>query len=292
MKSTPTRTLFALKSARIVICIALLALIALGAFPHISVAQRVIYTIAVNPMAPPVDMHTQWMPLVERLSRETGFEFKLKVYDTMSDFESDIWGDGPDFIFVSPIQIVVAHARHRYAPLVRGEKPVAIRLFVRADSPIKTVDDLSGKKIAFVGNKNLCSVYVRHLLNIQKDTLSYLEEYTGSTKNVIKSVLLGKNDAGSVFVPELEREAEAVRQQMRGILDSSEIAPHPLCAHPRVPEKVQNDVKRIVLAIGRTPEGAELLKTIRLPSPVAADYRRDYKALEQVDVIGLTNWGH
>jgi phosphonate transport system substrate-binding protein len=278
-------------SVRTGICIALLVMLGFAVSPA-PAQQKKVYTIAVIPSAPPVVMHTQWMPLVERVARETGLELRLKVYDKMSEFEEDIWGGGPDFIFASPIQTVVAHEKHNYTPLVRGREPVAVRLFVRNDSSIRIIDDLAGKRIAFVGNKNLCSVFVRHMLDKQQNKLNYMEEYTGSTKNVIKSVLIGKNDAGAVFVPELERETGETRDQMRGLFDTPKIAPHPLSAHPRVPKDVQDRVKNAVLAIARTTDGAELVKNLRLPSPVAADYERDYQMLEEVDVIGLTNWGH
>jgi len=50
---------------------------------------------------------------------------------------------------------VVAHGEQGYAPLVRGGDQVRAVLFVRKDSPLQTVDDLSGRRIAFVGEKNL-----------------------------------------------------------------------------------------------------------------------------------------
>ena len=74
----------------------------------------------------------------------------------MADFERDIVSsEAPDFIFTNPMQIVVAHKQQGYIPLVRGSKLVHAVVFVRRDSPARTVDDLSGKRIAFVGAKSL-----------------------------------------------------------------------------------------------------------------------------------------
>lgn len=257
----------------------------------VSAGTGKVYTLAIMPSAPPVTLHTQWTPFVEQLSQETGLKFQLKLYDRMAQFERDIWSGEPDFIFSSPIQAIVAHQACSYRPLVRGGKNVSIGLFVRKDSPIRSVDELAGKKISFVGNKNICSVYVRHLLAKHKDKLSYTNEYAGSTKNVIINVLLGKSDAGAVFVPEFASESAETRDQLRELLMTPEIPPHPLSAHPRVPRKAQEAVKKATLAIGATKEGGELLKTLRLGSPVAADYDRDYRALEVIDIKGLTNWG-
>jgi len=269
----------------------LIALLLFGGASTAAVAGGAVYTLALIPSTPPVSMHTQWMPFVERLSRDTGLEFRLRLYETMAEFERDIWSGGPDFIFSSPIQLMVAHQSNGYIPLLRGEKLIAIGLFVRKDSPITSVKDISGKKVAFVGNKNICSVYIQHLLANNKDKLTYTTEYAGSTRNVILNVLLGKSDAGALFIPELMREPEQTRNQLRELLSTPEIAPHPLSAHPRVPASVRDAVKKAGLAMAATEDGKDLLKSVRLASPVTADYDRDYRGLEQIDVKGLTNWG-
>ncbi|MFA6445153.1 MAG: phosphate/phosphite/phosphonate ABC transporter substrate-binding protein [Sterolibacterium sp.] len=269
----------------------LAVLAALGASLPALAADGKVYTLAVIPSAPPVTLNMKWTPLVDRLAKETGLEFRLKHYEKMAEFERDIWSGTPDFIFSSPIQLMVGHTSEGYIPLVRGGKSVAIGLYVRKDSPIKTIDDLAGKKISFVGNKNLCSVFMQHLLAHQSTALSFEQEYAGSTKNVLINVILGKSDAGSVFLPEMARQSEETRSQLREIVVTPEIAPHPLSAHPRVPHGVQEAVKRAMLAIAASADGAQILKTVNLEALVAADYARDYKALEAVDVKGLTNWG-
>jgi len=250
-----------------------------------------VYTISVIPSAPPVALHRLWAPFVEHLTRETGLEFQLKMYEKMAEFERDIWGGAPDFIFSSPIQTVVARNANGYVPLVRGGKQIAVGLFVRTDSPYKTLNDLTGKSISFVGNKNLCSVFVQHLLGTQKDKLSFTKEYAGSTRNVIINVMLGKSAAGAVFIPELAAETADTRKQLRALAVTPEIAPHPFSAHPRVPRTVQAAVTKATLATAAAPEGAELLRTIRMANPVIAEYDRDYRALEEIDIKGLTNWG-
>jgi phosphonate transport system substrate-binding protein len=102
---------------------------------------------------------------------------------------------------------------------------------------------------------------------------------------------MGKSDAGAVFVPEMENESEDTRNQLRELLATPDIAPHPLSAHPRVPRKTQEAVTKTTLAIAVTRDGAELLKTLRMGAPVTADYVRDYRHLEEIDIKGLTNWG-
>lgn len=113
------------------------------------------YVLAVIPQLPPVTMHTNWTPFVQRLTKETGLQFSLKVYDSMDRFEDDLIRGVPDFVYTNPTQMVLAKHSQGYLPLVRNSKPLSGYLFVRKDSPIRTVDDLHNKTIAFVGSKNL-----------------------------------------------------------------------------------------------------------------------------------------
>jgi len=134
-------------------CLAVAAL-ALGPVAPASAQHKGPYLLAVIPSAPPVAMHTLWAPFVERLSRDTGLEFRLKVYEKMSEFEQDISKGAPDFIFSNPLQAVVAHEAQGYVPLVRGSRQISAELFVRRDSAIRSIDDLAGREIALVSNKN------------------------------------------------------------------------------------------------------------------------------------------
>ncbi|GAM10793.1 ABC transporter, phosphonate, periplasmic substrate-binding protein [Geobacter sp. OR-1] len=287
----PDKRIFSSGRLKMFILVKFLVIFLIWAVPQANAEQGKLYSIAVIPSAQTVAMHTQWTPVLERLTEKTGVRFNLKLFVRMADFEREI-GDGtPDFIFASPIQTVIAYQTHRYVPLVRGAKPVSIGLFVRKDSPYRTIDDLSGKTISFVGNKNLCSVFVRHLLAKHEQPLSFASNYAGSTRNVIKSVLLGKSAAGAVFIPELEREPKENQEQLHSIIETPKIAPHPLSAHPRVSQEVQDRIIRAILEIASDKNGAELLRAIRLPAPVVADYRKDYQPLEIIDIRALTDWG-
>lgn len=195
----------------------------------------------------------------------------------MRDFERDIiTPEAPDFIFANALQTVVAHELQGFVPLVRGGPTVKALIFVRQDSPVKTVDDLIGKRIAFVGEKNVCTIFLKRALSLQNEKLAFDTDYSGSTKNVIVQVLLGKADAGVTVGPALDRETKDIPGQLRTLMESPEIPAPPLCAHPRVAE---------------TPEGKKLMSQVRMPDPTVADYERDYKALQSMEVKFLSNWG-
>ncbi len=113
--------------------------------------------------------------------------------------------------------------------------------------------------------------------------------YEGSTKNVYKSVALGKAAAGVTLDGDLERESQEVGAQLRVILSTPLMAAHPLSAHPRVPADVRRSVVRAVLNMGRLPDVKDILTPVRLTGPVEADYAVDYRHLESVDIETLSS---
>lgn len=113
------------------------------------------YLIAVLPQRPAVAMHANWRPFLDKLEKESGIAFKLKLYETMGQFEDDVKRGEGDFIFTTPPQVVLAQKGKGYIPLVRGNKKIAGVLFTKKDSGINKIGDLDNQEVAFVGSRNV-----------------------------------------------------------------------------------------------------------------------------------------
>jgi phosphonate transport system substrate-binding protein len=157
-------------------------------------------------------------------------------------------------------------------------------LFVRNDSPIRTVDDLQSGDIAFNGSWNVCSILVQHVLHKEHPDLKFRQLYTGSMNNVVNHVLLGKAAAGSIIDAEFEAIAPETRRYLRPLLETQKIPPHPFSAHPRVPKAIRDRVAAALLDLRESEEGRALLLETRITNPVRADYERDYSQLEAIDL--------
>ena len=214
------------------------------------------YSLAVVPNQPAVALHTVWAPFAERLSREIGAPVELKLYETMPAFLADCEAGRPDFIYISPNLFFLVHKKQAYAPLLRSSRRIRGQIFVRKDSPYHQVRDLKGKTIAFIGPTTVCSVLTQRALATGQGPIEYNSEYSGSSINVAKSVLLGKVDAGAMLDASLLADLPD-RDQIRVLMETKPIAPHPLAAHPRVPAGVQKAVTRAVLAIRPTSSSGE-----------------------------------
>ena len=251
-------------------------------------AEQKTYLFAVLPQRPPVAMHTAWRPFLDQLEHETGLKFKLKLYETMNQFEAELKQGVPDFTFSTPYQLMLVHHSQNYRPLVRGSHVLAGMLITRQDSPFKALSDLNNQEIAYVGSRNVCSLSLRQMLYQQNIKLNMKEVYVGSSSNVYKMVLLGKTAAGTVLNVDFDTQPADVKAKLRVLMIAPKIAPHPISAHPRIPKQVQQAVSDAVLRMAAKPETNALLKPVQLSKPVVADYARDYKTLEKMDYETMT----
>ncbi|MDQ5946748.1 MAG: hypothetical protein QG619_2178, partial [Pseudomonadota bacterium] len=102
--------------------------------------------------------------------------------------------------------------------------------------------------------------------------------------NVFRAVLLGEVPAGGAVNNTLAQEAAAIRDRLQVLYETPAVAPHPLAAHPRVPEAVRKAVAEAILKLAAIPDGKALLAACQMADPVAADYNRDYLPLERLNL--------
>ena len=133
----------------------LLVLMLLMPVLPVEAEEQKTYLFTVLPQRPPVAMHASWRPFLDRLEQETGVSFKLKLYETMPQFEAEMKRGEGDLIFSTPPHVVLARQSRKYQPLVRGSRRIAGVLFTRKNSSIKGVADLDNQEIAFVGSRNV-----------------------------------------------------------------------------------------------------------------------------------------
>ena len=242
------------------------------------------YTFAIVPQGPPAVIGRLWGPVVERIAADAGVPLRMKLYERIEDFQTDLASGAVDFAYGNPIHAIHARWSARYRPLVRDEKPVRGVFFVARDSPYDSVASLAGREVAFVGPWTFCSVTLRH----EVQEIGIVPRFVGTVANAFKTVVLGMVSAGGVLDTNLEAAPADVRARLRVIYQTPPMAPHALVAHPRVPRAVSDRIVRAVLVLAASEEGPKLLGPVRMERPVAAEYERDYGPLEHVVDPGLS----
>lgn len=241
------------------------------------------YTLAVVPQASPASTYRQWAPFAERLGRITGHRFQIRVYRTFDEFETDLVNGRVDFAYMNPYHLLIASRQQGYLPLLRDDsRRLAGVLVVRRDSLAKSPRDLAGQDIGFPDpDAFAASLYMRALLQ-EKEKIHFRARYLTTHSNVYRHVILGNVAAGGGVNQTLARERPETRNELRVLYETPATAPHPLCAHPRIPAALQQGITQAVLSMAEGEEGRAVLKLIDMTQPVRAQYARDYQSLENL----------
>ncbi len=240
------------------------------------------YAVAVVPQFPAVEINRVWAPLLDKLGRELGVHFMLKVAKDIPSFEAEVSAGEPDFAYLNPYHQLMAHQAHGYVPLVRDSQLLTGLLVVRQDSPLKTLHGLSGQTVAFPApNAFGASLLVRALLTEQAQ-VPFTAFYARTHTNAYRQVVLGKAAAAGGLKSTLAREPDELRQQLRVLLETPGAAPHPFSAHTRVPQALRAALIQAWMKLPRDPAMQALLHDIPMPQPTQADHDRDYAPLARL----------
>ncbi len=239
-----------------------------------------VHTIAIVPQFGASQLRAEWEPLLKRIGAAAGVGFEMRFFPTIPAFESAFLRGETDFIYANPYHAVMARRAQAYLPLVRDRKALTGILVVARASPVRTLQDLAGGTIAFPApNAFGASLYLRAILATDVK-IDFEARYVKTHTNVYRQVALGDVAAGGGINHTLADIPPALRAQLRILYETPGAAPHPLAAHPRVGAAIRARVTDAMLALAHDAAGQELLRAVRMPQPVVADYARDFAPLE------------
>ena len=243
-----------------------------------------VYTFDVVPQLTAAKIYTTWSPLLQRVGQEAGLCFELRVSSTIPEFEQKLLKGEPEFVFLNPYHAVLAHQRKKYQPLLADSEDLLTGiLVVRADSPIKSLDELKGKNISFPApNSFAASLLIR--AELAKRKIDTNPVFVKTHSNVYRSVIGKDAIAGGGVNNTLDNEAPEVRQQLRVLFETQAYTPHPVATHPSVAGAVRERFLKAMLKLTQDEEGRKLLDGINLSKPQAVTYAKHYKPLESLQL--------
>lgn len=240
--------------------------------------------VEVVPQFQATEVNRTWAPILERLSRETGLRFMLKISKDIPSFEGDVMAGQPDLVYLNPYHQVMAKRAQGYRPLVRDSKMLTGIIVVRRDDPIASTKALAGQELAYPApNAFGASLLIRaHLAEV--DRIVTKPFYAKTHTNAYRQVIMGKAAAAGGVRVTWDKEPDEVKAALRVLWETPPAAPHPISVHPRVPVQQAEAFAQALLKMSRDSAGQALLKDILIPNPVRADYARDYEPLERLQL--------
>jgi phosphonate transport system substrate-binding protein len=214
--------------------------------------------------------------LASYLSKTLSVPVDVVVGGSYSDSIERVARGEFDLVELSPYAYAKASARAKLRCLAQsiadGSATASGYIFVRDDSPRRTLADLKGASVAFVDPASTSGyLYARKLLKDQgidfKTDLGRTE-FLGNHESVLLAVRDGRFDAGATFqgaFAELRRSKNVDPLTFRVIGKTPRTPRDIFCVREAVPEVVAEAITRALLALdGRERAGREILGPLSL----------------------------
>ncbi len=242
--------------------------------------------IGLVPYADPEALKVAHAPLAAFLSTQLKVPVELVMGDNYDDAALRLERGEVDMVEFSPYAYVRAEKRLKLRPLVTaiadGSETAAGYIFVRHDSPRRSLEDLKGGSFGFVDPAS-ASGYL-YPMKVIKDrgldpkTLFSRTEFFGNHEKVLLAVLEGKVDAGATYQGSLGalKRSKNVDPLNFKIIAKTPRTPRDLfCVRAEFPTELGDALVRIFLGLSsRDQKGREILAPINMNGFFTADDRQ------------------
>jgi len=246
----------------------------------------------------------RYEPLARHLSKQIGATISLTVVPSYGQILSSFSSQHMDGVFFGNFTYILAHAQLGVEVLARpvgldGSSVFRGLIFVRKDSRIRSIEDMQGKRFAFVDRATV-SGYLFPLVYFKKWNVNYKtyfrESYfAGTHEDAIYDVLDRKADIGAAKSTEFERLAAKdarIRNDLLVMEQSSEMPETSLAVRNDLDNSVKQALKEALLGMHTDPEGSRILKEFgaqRFIETRDSDFSRAYDYARTIG-LDLRSW--
>ena len=204
-----------------------------------------------------------WLPLIKRLSRETGLNIELQSARDIGAFQSKMLAGQYDIAYSNPLLYIIANSSIGYRAIAKEKnKKLQGILVVRKDSGIKSIRDLAGKKLVFPQHAFAATVLTQSYLNRQG--IRYDASFVFSHDAAYKFTSLGKYAAAGGVMRTFNTLDSVNRSRLKVLKKFNGVTPHAFSVHPRLSEDVVSKIKQSLNVLGNDAEGKLILKRLQM----------------------------
>ena len=228
------------------------------------------YKLSMLPRYSTEEINARVVPFAKYLSEKTGLEITPTFMSTFDQYTKQISNGGIDIGFQNPYIYVLASKAHEVmAMAVKGADRDKFRgiVITNANSPLRMLSELKGKKISIVGHTSAGGYLSQKLtllengIDIEKDC-SLEEAPENKQENVIFSVYTGDTDAGFVRESALHMADAFVPASAIRVMDGTAWLPNWALSVSR--SMPQEDRKKIAKAIQELQSDGPVLEALKL----------------------------
>ncbi|MBE9398532.1 phosphate/phosphite/phosphonate ABC transporter substrate-binding protein [Pontibacterium sp. N1Y112] len=240
------------------------------------------YTLGIVPQFAQRKLFQAWQPLVKELEARTGFSIHIVGSPKIPAFEKRFMAGAYDFAYMNPYHLLLANKTQGYIPLVRdGSRELKGVLVVKKNSPIKSLNDLEKKVLAFPSPNALGASLLMRADLVKEHGLNFVSLYVQTHSSVYLNVALDQTEAGGGVLSTLNAQPKELKDKLRILYETQGMPTHPVVAHPRVSKEDREIFRRAWLDLASSQHGKALLERIPMYRSISTDFS-DYEAILQL----------
>jgi phosphonate transport system substrate-binding protein len=205
-----------------------------------------------------------FVPVFSAISRMTDLHFDIRVGQSYGAVVEGMANGLAEIGFFGPVSYLQARDRGGAELLAvgveKGQSVYYSALFVKGDSPVTSIAELRGKRVAF-GDVNSTSSFAYPVAMIIAAGLDPARDLgavlmTGSHANSLKALQHGQADAASASLDSFEKAVKqgAIKPEEIRVLAKSEPIPYPpLAMHPKLPAGVKAKLREAFNTVHTAP---------------------------------------
>jgi phosphonate transport system substrate-binding protein len=253
------------------------------------------FRVALVPEYDVFELRKSYRGLMDYLSSRVGRKVEIVTLNSYGAVLKEFQEKKIDAAFLGSLMAVMTMECCETQPVVRPESDGVSTyrgvIFVKEDSPVKSLDGLGGKSIAMLKATTagslfpLAELHRRGLLPQRPDDAQLV--WMGTHDEVIAAVMSGRAEVGAVKDLRLEAYLKAHPQvKIRRLAMSDAVPNNALMVRKDVLEKIGSRLQAVMLGMQDDPEARAALGALRVQRFIPCD-EADFKAVyELVDRAG------
>lgn len=211
----------------------------------------------------PAAMVKRLTPLTQYLSKQTELDVSFRASPNLGSAIEDLGMNKTQIAYFTPAAYLEAREKYGAIPLVnplhKGKGTFTLMIVVHKDSPIKSINDLKGKKFAFGDKKAILQPAVVEAAGIKLSSFAAYD-YLNHYDNIAKAIINGDFDAGIVKDSIAEK---FTSQGLRIIHTSPELPSYVFAVNKQMSAQNAAKIKNALLALkDDTEENKNILNVL------------------------------
>ncbi|MDH4273928.1 MAG: phosphate/phosphite/phosphonate ABC transporter substrate-binding protein [Gammaproteobacteria bacterium] len=218
-------------------------------------AEETPYTFGIFPYLSSQKLIAALTPLRDHLQAEGAHAINVATAPDYADFLQRMRNAEYDLIFVPPHFAWIAEHEVKYRRLAMTRYQIHAYIVVDKDTPLRSMADLKGKKLAIPPRQSMNYLLMLDLLTrnkLQPGRDVQLQEYD-TNENALAAPLRGDADAG--LTGHLVWMKSSVKERLRALAQTESVPGFMVLVNPRVASSIVAKWRAAILGFSATPQG-------------------------------------